>query len=363
MTLAMSAPMSEVVAWWSARPLSRASTHRSTSATLHRLASSSHLQPHRCASTYASSSCPRLRQTWVRRSPPAAVSLSSCSPPLLRPRPALPRFSFHRLHSSLASSAADPSSSPTPRRDELMSLLQRIPHPNSSGEDIIYAGAVLSLTETHGDVRLVLHLDPHYRHIKKLIQQQLQPVPWITSLTIAMDSPQHTPTSPHTQPLLPLPVLSPVVFPLLSSAFLLLPLLLPCPYPPPLNLRGICRFLAVSSCKGGVGKSHRLSQPRLLPLPPQPPRGTLRRRRLRPLPPHPRRLWPMVRGRPPPRPRHPAHPPLHLPRCKDYVIRLRRTLHPLPLLPLHPPTPLRQRPTRASRGYPHPRPVDPHSVG
>ena len=155
----------------------------------------------------------------------------------ITPRPSLaacvPAVSHRRTFAS--------SSSPlslSPREKSVLRSLQSIRLPSSpsgEGQDIVYSGHVRSVTEKDGVVTVVLPLDDHYRTLKKTVQELLDSpstrakLEWIRGARVVMESKEASAAGTRSAAA--------------GGAA------------KPDGLSQVQHIIAVSSCKGGVGKS------------------------------------------------------------------------------------------------------------
>lgn len=93
--------------------------------------------------------------------------------------------------------------------------------PKINNQDIVYSGNVKSVREQHGVVTIILKLDDHYRSLKPAVMAAVELLPWVKEVNIQMEEQATAQTTPST-----------------GAGF-----------------QDVSTVLAVSSCKGGVGKS------------------------------------------------------------------------------------------------------------
>ena len=161
-----------------------------------------------------------LSTSCLRRHPIVAAPLS---PSRLSALP--PVCSSSRRHASGVSLS--------PRERAVLRLLQSIRHPSgATAEDIVFSGHVRSVSERNGAVSIVLPLDDAYRTLKRQITERLEAADsrpeWLQGVRVVMES-VRSPDAPAAAG---------------RSAAAKHD-----------GLAQVRNIIAVSSCKGGVGKS------------------------------------------------------------------------------------------------------------
>ena len=151
---------------------------------------------------------------------PISHAITCCSVHLM----VLPSSSFARISHRYFSTRVPLS----PHEKSILKLLGSISHP-ATKTDIVFSGHVKSVREKEGHVSIVLPLDEAYRELKKTITATVEgkKLDWVKSVRVVMES--AAPTTATTTA---------------SSGA-----------KPKDGLSNVKHIIAVSSCKGGVGKS------------------------------------------------------------------------------------------------------------
>lgn len=131
---------------------------------------------------------------------------------------------LHAVKRSFATAKAG-SGSFSAREKEVFAALRDVRQPGSQ-EDVVFEGLVRSLSETNGAVSISLQLGPHYRDLKRQVMAVVSALPWVEGVRVNMFDPDAVNSSSTKD----------------SAA-------------QKNGLSGVKHIIAVSSCKGGVGKS------------------------------------------------------------------------------------------------------------